>query len=226
MHLRALSLSTGDPTAAADLYAALGARIGGTPRGDDTLVIAGGTMLTCRRRDDAAPTRTVLGFIVPDMAVVGERLTAAGIDWTCETPGVIGFRDSDGNPCYVIESGQRDGLSLIAATLFVRDPAESIAWWAAAGLPPGRAKTPLGYRVPAAALHDGDAAVFLDGALTLHLVDGPVTTAMRLRVHVAAPALDAAEAGLTALGSPVERSEAELRTVTLEGCEVALVVRG
>ena len=32
-----------------------------------------------------------------DMAVVGERLTGAGVDWICESPGVIGFRDSDGN---------------------------------------------------------------------------------------------------------------------------------
>jgi hypothetical protein len=50
---------------------------------------------------------------------------------------------------------------------------------------------------------------------------------MRLRIHVGdSGALDAAEAGLTALGSPVERSEAELRTMTPEGCEVALMVRG
>jgi hypothetical protein len=183
-------------------------------------------------RCGAAPTRTVLGFMVPDVSVVGERLTAAGIDWTCKSQGVIGFSDSDGNPCYAVESGQRDGLSLIAATLFVRDPAASVAWWAAAGLPPGRAKTPLDYRVPAAALHNGDAAVFLDGDLTLHLAaagGGPVTV-MNLRIHVDDPAaLDAAEAGLTAaFGAGVleRRSETELRASTPEAIEVALVVRG
>jgi len=34
---------------------------------------------------------------VPDVAVAGERLTGAGVDWICEPPGVIGFRDSDGH---------------------------------------------------------------------------------------------------------------------------------
>lgn len=227
MHLRALSLGTASPSAAADLYAALGARIGGTPRGGDTLVLVG-TMITYRRTP--APTRTVLGFIVPDLAVVGDRLTAAGLDWTCESQGVLGFSDSDGNPCYAVESGQRDGVTLIAATLFVRpvgSPAGSAAWWSAAGLPTGRAET-LGYRVPVSARHAGDAAVFLDRDLTLHLAaagDGPVTV-MDLRIHVDDPAaLDSAEAGLTALGSPVERSETELRTATPEGIAVALMLR-
>lgn len=217
MHLRALSLGTADPPAAAGLYAALGAR------GGDTLVLVG-TMITYRRTP--APTRTVLGFLVPDLAVVGERLTEAGIAWSCESQGVIGF--SDGNPCYAVESPQRDGVTLIAATLFVRDVAAAAAWWAAAGLPTGRAET-LGYRVPRVARHDGGAAVFLDGDLTLHIAaagDGPVTAAMGLRIHVDDPAaLDAAEAGLTALGSPVERSETELRTATPDGIEVALMVR-
>ena len=225
MQLRALGLGSASPTAAAALFGTLGARIGGTPRGDDTLVLVG-TMLTYRR--DAAPTRTVLGFMVPDVTMTEERLTAAGIEWSCETPGVIGFRDSDGNPSYAIEAPQRDGLSLLAATVFGRDPAASVAWWAAAGLPTGRAET-LGYHVPRAARHDSDTAVFLDGDLTLHLAaagDGPVTAAMQLRIHVAAPAaLDAAEAGLTALGSPVERSETELRTATPEGIAVALMMR-
>jgi len=31
------------------------------------------------------------------VAVAGERLTGAGIDWIRESPGVIGFRDSDGH---------------------------------------------------------------------------------------------------------------------------------
>lgn len=82
MHLRALGLATADPTAAADLYAALGARIGGTPRGGDTIVLVGGTMVTYRRTP--APTRTVLGFLVPDVVATGEHLTEAAIDWTCE----------------------------------------------------------------------------------------------------------------------------------------------
>ena len=226
-HLRAVSLGTSSPTAAADLYAALGARIGGTPRGGETLVLVGGTMLTYRR--DAEPTRTVLGFMVPDLAVVGDRLTAAAIDWSCESPGVIGFSaDSDGNPCYAVESGQRDGLSLIAATLFVRDVSTSAEWWASAGLPTGRTAT-LGYHVPAAAGHNGDAAVFLGGDLTLHLAaagDGPVTV-MNLRIHVDDPAtLDAAGAGLTALGAPVERrGPTELRTMTPEGIAVTLMMR-
>ena len=179
-------------------------------------------------RRDAAPTRTVLGFMVPDVTVVGDRLTAAGIDWTCESQAVIGFSDSDGNPCYAVESLHRDGLSLSAATLFVRGIPATTAWWAAAGMPTGRAET-LGYRVPRAARHDGDAAVFLDGDLTLHLPaagDGPVTAAMGLRIHVDdSGTLDAAEAGLTALGSPVERSETELRTATPEGIAVALIMR-
>jgi len=184
MHLRALTLGTADPTAAAHLYAALGARIGGTPRGgDDTLALVGRTMITHRRTP--APIHTVLGIMVPDVNVVGDRLDAAGIEWSCETPGVIGFRDIDGNPCYAVESPPRD-LSLIGATLFVGDVAATTAWWTAAGMPTGRSET-LGYRVPAAARQAG-AAVFLDGDLTLHLVpaagDGLVTTAMRLRIHV------------------------------------------
>ena len=226
MHLRALGLATADPTAAEGVYAALGVRIGGTPRGDDTLVLVGGTMLTYRR--DVAPTRTVLGFMVPDVTMTEERLTAAGIDWTCESQAVIGFSDSDGNPCYAVESLHRDGLSLSAATLFVRGIPATTAWWAAAGMPTGRAET-LGYRVPRAARHDGDAAVFLDGDLTLHLPaagDGPVTV-MDLRIHVDDPAaLDSAEAGLTALGAPVERrGPTELRTMTPEGIAVTLMMR-
>jgi hypothetical protein len=184
-------------------------------------------MLTYRR--DSTSTRTVLGFLVPDTGAAGEHLTAAGIDWSCESTGVLGFSDSDGNRCYAVESGQRDGLSLAAATLFVCDPAESIAWWAAAGMPTGRAET-LGYRVPRAARHDGDAAVFLDGDPTLHLAaagDGRVTTAMRLRIHVDDfDALDSAEAGLTALGAPVERrGPTELMAMTPEGIAVALMMR-
>jgi hypothetical protein len=227
MHLRALTLGTASPTAAADLYAALGVRIGGTPRGD-TLALVGRTMITYRRTP--APTRTVLGFLAPDLAVVVQRLSDAGIDCSRTSPGVIEFRDIDANPCYAVESPHRTGLSLIAATLFVRDVAATTAWWAAAGMPTGRSET-LGYRVPRTAQHGADgAAAFLDRDLTLHLVDagdGPVTTAMQLRVHVAAPAaLDAAEAGLTALAATVERrGPTELWAMTPEGIELALEMR-
>ena len=72
-----------------------------------------------------------------------------------------------------------------------------------------RAET-LGYRVPRAARHDGEAAAFLDG-VTLHLVDagdGPVG-AMDFRIHVDdRDVLDAFGAGVERLsemawGTPV-----------------------
>ena len=39
------------------------------------------------------------------MATAGERLTGASVDWICESPGVIGFRDSNDNANTNLVSG-------------------------------------------------------------------------------------------------------------------------
>ena len=202
-----LHLSTADTAATAALLGAIGIPIVGSVRPGERVVAvpSHGPALVF---SPGPATRTALSFQVPDLTAAAQRLDDAAIPRTGETPGVIGLADADGNPVYLVESPQCDGVSLIAATLFVRDAAASASWWQA-----------LGATVT-------DTAVFFDDGPSLHLepaADGPATT-LGADLRVSDPTdLDAAAAALAGIGASSARlSPVSLRTATPEGGTVTV----
>lgn len=202
-----LLLCTADTAATAALLGVIGIPIVGSVRPGERIVAApaNGPALVF---SPGPATRIALSFRVPDLAAAAHRLDDAGIPRTDEPPGVIELADHAGNPVYLVESPQCDGVSLIAATLFVRDAAASASWWQA-----------LGATVT-------DTAVFFDDGPSLHLepaADGPVTQ-LGADLRVSDPAaLDAAAAALAGIGASSARlSPVSLRTMTPEGGTVTV----
>ena len=200
-------MSTADTAAAAALLGAVGIPVVGSVRPGDRVVAvpAHGPALVY----SPGPANCIaLSFQVPDLGAAAHRLDDAGIPRTGETPGGVGLIDGDGNPLFLVESPQSDGVSLIAATLFVRDVPATTAWWRALGAPVT------------------DTAVSFDDGPTLHLEpagDGPATT-LGADLRVADPTdLDAAAAALAGIGARSARlSPVSLRTVTPEGATVTV----
>jgi len=225
--LRAISFSTTDPEAQADIHRSLDpAGILIEPTFTEVRLSAGPVI---RFRRDNIPSRYILGFGLHDLAGAATRLEDdLEIPWRCTTPGVIDVRDTDGNRLYLV--GEPDVTAddfphrdqkLIAVTLFVTDVPASARWWRALGLSVGDESTLVG-SVPADAPPHGNVAdVFFDGPI-LQLAPtgtGPATVA---HMVIGGVDLDAAAAGLSAIGWDFTREPRALTTMTPDGCGVRL----